>query len=96
MFLSCGLNIDADRLEFYGYRLVKREDGGHLGFAVYRLDLIQSDDLDELDIAVQWSPEDMVPVPLDVLYDGTRSLNRLLRLQRDWLMQNVFTGVGKR
>lgn len=96
MFLSCGLNIDVDRLEFRGYRLIKREEGGHLGFAVYRLDLIQQDDLDELDIAVKWSPEDMVPVPLDTLYDGTRSLNRLLRLQRDWLMQNVFTGAGKR
>jgi hypothetical protein len=89
LFLSCGLNVDFNRLDFRGYRLVGREeDDTHLGFAVYRLDLIQNDDLDELEIVRQWST-DMVPVPLDRLYDHPEQLNRLLRLQRGWLVQNV-------
>lgn len=90
LFLSCGLNIDFDRLDFCGYRLVNREDDTHLGFAVFRLDLLQNDTTDELDIVTQWSP-DMVSVPISKLYDGTFPLNRLLRLQERWLMSNVFS-----
>lgn len=95
LFLSCGLNVDADRLDFRGYRLVDREDGGHLGFAVYRLDLIQDDTLDELEIVRKWSP-DMVEVPIAGLYAEPAKLNRLLRLQRDWLMQELFTDKAQR
>jgi hypothetical protein len=94
LFLSCGLNVDAERLDFRGYRLVNREDSGHLGFAVYRLDLIQDDTLDELEIVRRWSP-DMVQVPIARLYDEPRTLNRLLRLQRDWLMRELFTDKAR-
>ena len=89
LFLSCGLNVEAERLRFRGYRLVERDDESHLGFAVYRLDLIQDDDLDEFEIVRRWSP-DLIPVPIDRLYDSPENLNRLLRLQRNWLMENVF------
>lgn len=89
LFLSCGLNVDFERLAFCGYRLVNREDDTYLGFAVFRLDLIQDDETDELDIVTQWS-QDMVPVPVDKLYDEPDGLNRLLRLQRAWLLRYVF------
>jgi hypothetical protein len=90
LFLSCGLNVDFARLDFRGYRMVNREDDTYLGFAVFRLDLIQNDQLDELEIVRRWSP-DIVPVMIDRLYDQPdQHLNRLLRLQRRWLMANVF------
>lgn len=91
LFLSCGLNVDFERLQFRGYRLIEREDKIHLGFAVFRLDLIQEDDLDELEIVTQWS-RDMVPVLIKDLYGRPERLNRLLRLQREWLATNVFSG----
>ncbi|MET0523060.1 MAG: hypothetical protein ABW156_14025 [Jiangellaceae bacterium] len=91
LFLSCGLNVDLNRLKFCGYRLIKREEKVHLGFAVFRLDLIQDDDLDELEIVTQWS-RDMVPILLKELYDRPdMRLNRLLQMQRDWLIEKVFT-----
>jgi len=92
LYVSCGLNIEAGRLDLRGYRRVRREDGTHLGFAIFRLDLRQDDDVDELEIIDGWS-KDMVPVPIDRLYTGNVDveLNRLLRLQREWLVANVFS-----
>ncbi len=69
LLLSCGLNVEFNRLHFCGYRLVEREDGGYLGFAVFRLDLIQQDQFDELDIVEGWS-EDMFAVHIETLYRG--------------------------
>jgi hypothetical protein len=90
LFISCGLDVDFDRLKFHGYRLVNREDGTHLGFAVYRLDLIQDDAVDELDTVTKWS-HDMRPIVVDKLYlePNIGRLNRLLRLQQTWLLGNV-------
>ncbi|GLH99809.1 hypothetical protein [Phytohabitans aurantiacus] len=90
LFISCGLNVDFDRLQFHGYRLVNREDGTHLGFAVFRLDLIQDEDIDELDIVEGWS-SDMRPIPVAMLYQDpyVNRLNRFLRLQQGWLLANV-------
>jgi hypothetical protein len=89
LFLSCGLNVDFGRLDLCGHRLVEREDGTHLGFAVFRLDLIQEDALDELEIVKHWSA-DLAPILIDRLYDEHHRLNRLLRMQRGWLMTHVF------
>ena len=90
LFISCGLNVDLDRLMFRGYRQVRREDGSHLGFAVFRLDLIQDDPLDELQIVESWS-SDLRLVPIDKLYQEpyVSRLNRLLRLQQGWLLSEV-------
>jgi hypothetical protein len=90
LFLSCGLNVDFSRLKLCGYRLIKREDRVHLGFAVFRLDLIQDDQIDELEIVTQWS-RDLQPVLIKDLYDQPERLNRLLRLQQDWLAAHVFS-----
>lgn len=90
LFLSCGLNVDFDRLRFCGYRSADRENGTHLGFAVFRLDLIQRDDIDELEIIRGWSA-DMTAIPIAQLYQPPNAghLNRLLRLERDWLLRDV-------
>jgi hypothetical protein len=90
LFISCGLNVDFERLQFHGYRLVNREDGTHLGFAVFRLDLIQEEDVDEMDTVEGWSG-DMRPVPVAQLYQDpyVGRLNRFLRLQQGWLLANV-------
>lgn len=92
LFISCGLNVASERLRFCGYRRVDREDQTHLGFAVFRLDLIQTDDLDELQIVRSWS-RDMVEVPIPQLYQDPYldQLNRLLRLQQPWLLKNIFS-----
>ncbi|MEZ0112352.1 hypothetical protein ABH920_006371 [Catenulispora sp. EB89] len=92
LFMSCGLDISADRLDFRGTCLLDREgENSWLGFYVYRLDLVRSSTADELAHAKNWSP-DLQTVPLRNLYASqTRpQLNRLLRRRDAWLREAVF------
>lgn len=92
LFLSCGLDIVSDRLRLCGSCLLDREnEGTHLGFYVYRLDL-QRRPKDELDHARQWNPDLQVVLLRDLyspLYRGR--LNRLLRRRENWLRENVLS-----
>ncbi|MEU8423409.1 hypothetical protein AB0C15_21285 [Micromonospora sp. NPDC048835] len=95
LFMSCGLDVHHDRLKLTGTCVLDREEGfTHLGFFVYRLDLVRSSSTDELDDVRAWSP-DLVLVPLDQLYSKTYGprLNRLLRRKEDWLRQTVFASA---
>lgn len=93
LFMSCGLDISADRLDFRGTCLLDREgENSWLGFYVYRLNLVRSPAADELAHAKGWSP-DLQTVPLRNLYaTQTRpQLNRLLRRRDAWLREAVFS-----
>jgi hypothetical protein len=92
LFLSCGLNIDFDRLDFCGYRLVEREnEGTYLGFAVFRLNLAKTPEFNEMRSIQRWSKA-MHRVPISKLYapENRDRLNRLLVTDREWLHANVF------
>jgi len=92
LFLSCGLDVPASRLELRGTCLIEREDENQfLGFYVYRLDLVRSPGFDELAYVRAWNL-DLQVVPFESLREpGTRhQLNRLLRQRSAWLREVVF------
>jgi hypothetical protein len=94
LFLSCGLDVPAERLKLRGACLVEREtENTYLGLYIYRLDLLRDVNFDELAYAQAWD-SDLELVLMRELYDsGTRSrLNRLLRGREGWLRQSVFVG----
>lgn len=96
LFISCGLDIAADRLHHQGSCLIDREnEETYLGFFIYRLDLVRSEGMDELVNAQQWNP-DLTLVPLQELYSSSYrpKLNRLLRRREHWLRENVFMESG--
>jgi hypothetical protein len=92
LFMSCGLDVAAERLEFCGTCLLDREgENSYLGFYVYRLDLVRTSTFDELTHAKNWNP-DLSVVPLRALDrpETRNQLNRLLRRRDVWLREKVF------
>ena len=94
VFISCGLDIAADRLGHRGFQLLDR-DGAHqhLLFHVFELVLRRQVSQDELAMAEQWNPEQLVRVPENEIYgpDYVGRLGRLLRTRQQWLQETVFS-----
>ncbi len=88
LFVSCGLDIDEERLQFRGYQIVQHEDRDEqLGFAIFTVDFRRGPDVDEVRHALTRNPHGLVRVPIEAVYDG-RPINRFLRVGRTWLEQN--------
>lgn len=93
LYMSCGLDIEADRLSYCGYQVLEREDSPvQLGFAIFDVVLSRSVRNDELRTLESWSDGNMLTVALDRLYSDKfpqLPLNRLLRARPEWLKRNV-------
>jgi hypothetical protein len=92
LFMSCGLDIAADRVELRGSCLVDREGTDrYLGFYVFRVELMRSAGPDEVSHALAWN-RDLQMIPVSELYTPKyrSKLNRLLRRREVWLSRNVF------
>jgi hypothetical protein len=95
LFLSCGLDVPAERLKRRGACLVEREaENTYLGLYIYRLDLLRDASFDELAYAQAWD-SDLKLVLMRDLYDPEMraQLNRLLRSREGWLRKAVFAGT---
>ncbi|MFI6067390.1 hypothetical protein ACIA47_19345 [Micromonospora sp. NPDC051227] len=93
LFVTCGLDVVSDRLSLKGTCVLDREDEAtHLGFYVFRLDLLRSTGVDELKEVQAWNPE-LTLVPIADLYSTPirPRLNRLLTRKQDWLVDHVFS-----
>lgn len=91
LFVTCGLQMSDDRLEFDGLFVVdEHESAGQLGFAVFHVQLQRSCP-DEANIALGRNPLALEAVPLTDLYSPERSaeLNRLLLSGKDWLTEKT-------
>jgi hypothetical protein len=92
LFLSCGLDVAADRFSLRTTFLLDREgEDTYLGFYVFVLDLNRGAPIDELDHARRWN-RDLRVVPFRELYGRAYrdKLNRLLRRREGWLREHVF------
>jgi len=92
LFVTCGLDVPADRLELRGRCFLEREgENKYLGLYVYRLELLRDAVFDELDYAQRWE-EDLRLVLLSELYQPPmrKRLNRLLREREAWMKASVF------
>ncbi|GAB3944824.1 hypothetical protein [Micromonospora vulcania] len=93
LFVTCGLDVPTGRLALKGTCILDREDEvTHLGFYVFRLDLLRTVGVDELKEVQAWNPE-LVLVPITDLYSATfrPRLNRLLTRKQEWLVDHVFS-----
>jgi len=94
LFLSCGLDVPAERLMLRGSCLVEREtENTYLGLYIYRLDLLREVNFDELEYAQAWNADLKLVLMRELYEPRTRSrLNRLLRSREGWLRNSVFVG----
>jgi hypothetical protein len=93
VFLSCGLDIEQDRLRYVGWQSLKREGTEqHLLFCVFVL-VLRRAGVDELEQAALWNSDNLVRVTESQLYSETyeKQLNRFLAKRQDWLLTNVFS-----
>jgi hypothetical protein len=94
VFTGCGLDITADRLVHRGFQFLDRDmPHQHLLLHVFELVLRRQLPNDELALAEQWNPDQLVRVPEDELY-GTEfraRLGRLLLTRQRWLQEAVFS-----
>jgi hypothetical protein len=90
--ITCGLEINPERLVIRGFHFLERDDRGEqLGFAVFTLDLVRGADFDEVRYALERNPEGLQRVHVANLYDSELPLNRLLRSRREWLVKHCLS-----
>lgn len=94
LFMTCGIEVAPERLVMRGFRWVEHEEfSTQLGFAVFTVDLVRGPQFDEVRHALQRNPDSLIRVPVSDLYSGNHQLNRLLRVQREWLTQYCFSPI---
>lgn len=88
VFISCGLDIPANRFTFHGCHLVERETAGQfLFFCVFELVLFRHSSNDELELAEAWNPRQLERVEEELLYSASYrpELNRFLTRRQEWI-----------
>lgn len=104
VFMSCGLDLEADRFTYCGTHLLEHDDAiDRLGFVGFRVELRRDDTVDELARAQRWNP-DLVFVRAEDLYRARstdpaqpleqRPLNRLLTKRSEWVMSTLVGTAG--
>lgn len=92
LFMTCGLDVPADRLEYRGACFLERdtEEKEYLGLYIYRLELMRDAVFDELAYAQSWG-EDLKLVLLSEMYQPAirRRLHPLLREREAWIKTTV-------
>lgn len=94
VFLTCGLDIAADRFVHLGCHFIEREQPGmFLFFCIFEVVLYRHKFEDELELAEAWNSEQLERVNQDLLYSATYKpqLNRLLLRRQSWLEEHVFS-----
>lgn len=93
LFITCGLEVDEDRLGFFGTYVVEApsdEDEEQLGVAIFAVKLHRDDTVDEFDVAMGGVPDRALQdVPITELYGGSLNLNRFLTHASDWLNEEI-------
>jgi hypothetical protein len=95
LFVSCGLEIEGERLKLLGFYVVDQSRSIQVGFAVYGVQLRRDEWFDEFEFAKSRTREALKDYSVRAFEDEGVHLNRFLSHAKDWLIDQAFGELSR-